>query len=280
MLCTKLRDQADVPAEVAQDFAEELFHRVRRAGVRTGPGTESTVGNFARTQEEQHRREVVNSACLRHSLALLRLPVPGKGQVTIPANVQTDSLALIDSHMQALDRCAEELKLQLRSQDDVAKGLDDELFERSGVLRTELVDYLKEYMLTLQVAEERQQQMMRAINDAYNVREFMEQQRSQVTKVALLRQWKNLESLRVDLGNRLATLCGLEGQSLGWLAPTEEDAEVKELKKQVQQKDRVVQILKQRLKTSAGNALTEEEEDLLACCEADHPTGAAPAVHG
>ena len=36
--------------------------------------------------------------------------------------------------------------------------------------------------------------MMRAINDAYNVREFMEQQKTQVTQVALLRQWKNLEA--------------------------------------------------------------------------------------
>merc|ERR1719305_2285205 len=97
----------------------------------------------------------------------------------------------------------------------------------------------------------------------------MEQQKTQVTQVALLRQWKNLETLRVDLSNRLASLCGLEGQSLGWLAPTDEDPELKELKKQVLQKDRVVQILKQRLKTSAGQALTEEEEDLLACCEAD-----------
>ena len=161
---------------------------------------------------------------------------------------------------------------RVSSQDDVANELDEELFDRSGVMRGELVNYLKEYMLTLQVAEERQQQMMRAINDAYNVREFMEQQKSQVTKVALLRMWKNLESLRVDLGNRLATLCGLEGESLGWLAPTgEEDAEVAELTKSVQQKDRVVQILKQRLRTSAGAALTQEEQDLLDCCELDAP---------
>ena len=47
-----------------------------------------------------------------------------------------------------------------------------------------------------QVAEERQQQMIRSINDAYNLREFMEQQRTVMTKVALLRQWKNLENLR------------------------------------------------------------------------------------
>lgn len=151
----------------------------------------------------------------------------------------------------------------IAEQDGVMNELDQELFERSGVFRSELVSYLKEYMLTLQVAEERQQQMIRSINDAYNLREFMEQQRTVMTKVALLRQWKNLENLRGDLNKRLTSLSGLQGQSLAWLAPTREDSEIEDLKRQVQQKDRVVQILKQRLRTSAGGNLTQEEGELL-----------------
>jgi len=253
-------------------LAEELFHRVRRAGIRTGPGAGGSPSR-GNNLKDSHQREVVNSSCLRNSLALLKLPVPAKGEITIAPNTQTDALARIDQHMHGLEQCADDLRRVLREEDDVVNELDEELFDRSGVMRAELVNYLKEYMLTLQVAEERQQQMMRAINDAYNVREFMEQQKTQVTKVALLRMWKNLESLRVDLGNRLATLCGLEGESLGWLVPTGEDPEVAELAKQVQQKDRVVQILKQRLRTSAGAALTQEEQDLLDCCDLD----AAPA---
>jgi len=118
-------------------------------------------------------------------------------------------------------------------------------------------------MLTLQVAEEREQQMLRCINDAYNIREYIEQQRSGMTKVALLRQWKNMSSLRADLDKRFASVAGLEGQSLEWLAPGGEDQYVQDLERQVQQKDRVVQILKQRLKTSSGGQLTEEEAELL-----------------
>merc|ERR1711988_1100536 len=97
----------------------------------------------------------------------------------------------------------------------------------------------------------------------------MEQQRGSgsMTKVALLRQWKNLEPLRSDLKRRLATVAGLQGQSLSWLAPMDEDPEVQELKHQVQQKERVVQILKQRLRTSSGKKLTKEEEALLSLCE-------------
>ena len=67
----------------------------------------------------------------------------------------------------------------------------------------------------------------------------------------------------MDLQKRIGSLSGLQGQSLALLAPTGEDSEVLELKRQVQQKDRVVQILKQRLRTSVGNNMTEEEQELL-----------------
>ena len=40
----------------------------------------------------------------------------------------------------------------IAEQDGVMNELDQELFERSGVFRSELVSYLKEYMLTLQAA--------------------------------------------------------------------------------------------------------------------------------
>lgn len=247
-LCTKLRDQADVPHEVAQDFADDLFHRVCRTVLSPG---------------QRLSAEDVPISSLRHALRLLSLPAPPQGATQISAQLSQDALKCIEQQMSELETHADDLKEMLAEQESVISELDKELFERSGMFRADLVSYLKEYMLTLQVAEERQQQMIRCINDAYNLREFMEQQRGTMTKVALLRQWKNLEPLRADLNRRLASLSGLQGQSLAWLAPTSEDSEVQELKRQVQQKDRVVQILKQRLRTSAGSTLTQEEEDLI-----------------
>ena len=38
--------------------------------------------------------------------------------------------------------------------------------------------------------------MTRAINDSFNLNEFMAQQKNTITKVAMLTQWKNLTSLR------------------------------------------------------------------------------------
>lgn len=101
--------------QVAQDFAEELFHRVRRAGIRTGPGGGGSPTR-ANNVKDAHQREVVNSACLRNSLALLKLPVPAKGEITIAPNTQTDALALIDQHMHVLERCADDLRRVLREQ--------------------------------------------------------------------------------------------------------------------------------------------------------------------
>jgi len=248
-LCTKLRDQADVPHEVAQDFADDLFHRVRRTVLSPGQSRLPT--------------EIIAGSTLRNSLRLLNLPPPPQGATQISAQLSQDALKCIEQQMTELETYADDLKEMIAEQDGVMNELDQELFERSGVFRSELVSYLKEYMLTLQVAEERQQQMIRSINDAYNLREFMEQQRTVMTKVALLRQWKNLENLRGDLNKRLTSLSGLQGQSLAWLAPTREDSEIEDLKRQVQQKDRVVQILKQRLRTSAGGNLTQEEGELL-----------------
>lgn len=248
-LCTKLRDQADVPHEVAQEFADDLFHRVRRTVVSPGQTRLPT--------------EIIAGSTLRNSLRLLNLPAPPQGATQISAQLSADALTCIEQQMTDLETYADDLKEMISEQDGVVNELDQELQERAGVFRAELVSYLKEYMLTLQVAEERQQQMIRAINDAYNLREFMEQQHNVMTKVALLRQWKNVENLRGDLNKRLASLSGLQGQSLAWLAPAGEDSEIVDLKRQVQQKDRVVQILKQRLRTSASGNLTKEEEDLL-----------------
>jgi len=252
-LAAKLRDQADVPHEVAQYFADDLFHRVRRTrGGPASPGAPRIPSEAA-----------VAGSTVRNSLRLLNMPLPPPGETQLSAQFSRDAMKRIEQQMSALDAYANDLKQTLGDQDNIMSELDQELYERSSMFRAELVSYLKEYMLTLQVAEERQQMMMRCINDSYNAREFMEQQRNVMTKVALLRQWKNLEAMRTDLQKRIGSLAGLQGQSLALLTPTGEDSEVLELKRQVQQKDRVVQILKQRLRTSVGNNMTEVEQELL-----------------
>lgn len=65
-LCTKLRDQADVPHEVAQDFADDLFHRVRRTAASPGQSRLPT--------------EIIAGSTLRNSLRLLNLPPPPQGR--------------------------------------------------------------------------------------------------------------------------------------------------------------------------------------------------------
>jgi len=256
-LCTRLRDQADVPYELAFEFAKELF---RRASSNPGsPGEHSS----------RHADQVVGGQNLQESLKLLRLAPPQPGDMQVSMETSQEALARMDHRFfgegrnPGLEACSCDLKDLLVELDSQVDELDEQLFDRSQEFKGKLLTYLKEYMLTLQVAEEREQQMLRCINDAYNIREYIEQQRSGMTKVALLRQWKNMSSLRADLDKRFASVAGLEGQSLEWLAPGGEDQYVQDLERQVQQKDRVVQILKQRLKTSSGGQLTEEEAELL-----------------
>jgi hypothetical protein len=253
-LATRLRDQADVPQDLATRFANDLFQRVPRTSQPVSP-----VGPPRVTTTDM----VVGASLLQDGLALLNLPPPEQGSKQIPAQLLNEALGRMEQQMRDLDVDAEDIKELLLDQDNTMVELDQQLYERSGVFKAELLSYLKEYMLTLQVAEERQQQMIRAINDAYNLREFIEQQRGVMTKVALLTQWKHLEPQRTDLNRRLAGLVGLQGQSLEWLAPADEEPEVQELKRQVQQNDRVVQILKQRLRTSSGSKLSMEETELL-----------------
>jgi len=250
-LTTRLRDQADVPSHLAANFAKDLFERVPRSTSMLSPSP-IAAGRVP---------TVVGTSLLNESLGLLNLPAAEQG--TMSGKLSVEALARIEQEMASLDEDTDDLKELLLDQDNTTVELDQQLYERSGVFKAELLTYLKDYMLTLQVAEERQQQMMHVINDVYNLREYMEQQRDSMTKVALLTQWKNLEPLRNNLKQRLLSVAGLQGQSLSWLTPLEEDPEVQELKRQVQQKDRVVKILAQRLRASSGKHPTAQESELL-----------------
>ena len=83
--------------------------------------------------------------------------------------------------------CGRVLTAAVQDMEDEMQGLCSELesinaqfnhdhFERSSCFKAELTSHMKEYMLTLQVAEERKQQLERAVQDAEALHEFFDAQ--------------------------------------------------------------------------------------------------------
>jgi len=140
---------------------------------------------------------------------------------------------------------------------------DSQTFERASLIKQELVTYLMDYMLTLQVAEERRYELKRAISDVVNITDFMNTKKRTMTKLALLNVWKNLEPQREDLKRRLTSLAGLPGHAIVSLTLSSKDKEIDSLARQVEHKQRIVSILKDRLKSS-GVTLMDSDRDLLA----------------
>lgn len=256
VLATRLRDQADVPPALADSFARDLYQMVMaRADAGSFGGSELPIA------------QEVDDGQLLEALMLLGLEdQPGQqpGPPVAPGpHVLEEACMRINSCMAEIEALGSGLREVCEESDVAASDFDQQLFERSLVFKAELVTYLKEYMLTMQVAEEREQEMTRAINDSFNLNEFMAQQKNTITKVAMLTQWKNLTSLRNDLKRRLSSLTGLKGASLVWLTPTAFDQEIAQLERQSQQKDRILRILQERLQEVPKSELTEEEQDLL-----------------
>merc|ERR1712100_730189 len=107
---------------------------------------------------------------------------------------------------------------------------------RAAMFKQELVTYLMDYMLTLQVAEERRYELKRAITDIQNLTDFINTKRRTLTKVALLNVWKNLESQREDLKRRLMSLASLPGHAIVSLTLSGKDKEIDSLARQVEHK--------------------------------------------
>jgi len=174
-----------------------------------------------------------------------------------------DAYAMIKNKMQEYEAEADALKANLSGLEGIMAQYDGQTTERAALIKQELVTYLMDYMLTLQVAEERRYELKRAISDVVNVTDFMNTKKRTLTKVALLNVWKNLEPQREDLKRRLTSLASLPGHAIVSLTLSEKDKEIDSLARQVEHKQRIVSILKDRLKSS-GAELTESDRDLLA----------------
>lgn len=146
--------------------------------------------------------------------------------------------------------------------DSTTATFEAETFARSNLQKHDLLRYLKDYIVTLQVAEERRCEMKRTLQDLVTVTDFMQVKKTTMTKVAMLNVWKNLECQRNDLKQRLAKVAMIPGNAIEMLTLTAKDREIEELDRQVEQKDRVMQLLKSRLRNS-GTILTETDLELL-----------------
>jgi len=174
-----------------------------------------------------------------------------------------DAYAMIKGKMNEYEVESEALKTNLASLESTMGQYDEQTGERAALIKQELVTYLMDYMLTLQVAEERRYELKRAISDVVNMTDFMNSKKDSLTKTALLNVWKNLEPQREDLNRRLSSLRGLPGQAIVSLTLSSKDKEIDGIQRQVDHKQRIVSILKDRLK-NAEIPLTESDRDLLA----------------
>ena len=66
---------------------------------------------------------------------------------------------------------------------------EEDHFDRADRFRESLVAHLKDHMLTLQVAEERKQELHKAIEEGETLKHFFTTQKKNGTQMALLRQW-------------------------------------------------------------------------------------------
>jgi len=165
----------------------------------------------------------------------------------------------ISEKMSELEVAVGEIHTMLETVGQLKIQFDGDHFERADKFRQELVAHLKDHMLTLQVAEERRQELQRAIEEGETLRHHFRSQKGGRTKTALLTQWKSLEDVRANLKRRFQSLASLPGQVL---KTSSSDDEVVRLERSLSQKSRVVDILAQRLKGSAD--LSEAEKELLA----------------
>eukprot|EP00658_Telonema_sp_P-2_P007998 TRINITY_DN1298_c0_g1_i4.p1 TRINITY_DN1298_c0_g1~~TRINITY_DN1298_c0_g1_i4.p1 ORF type:complete len:377 (+),score=127.68 TRINITY_DN1298_c0_g1_i4:230-1360(+) len=255
-LAVRLRDQADVPPHLADSFAADLYQRVVVHGQTSLP---TGIPPIQEVDNEQ----------LTDAMVLLGVSQDTDGGPPVPAGVHQveEAVEKIQHCMAELEELGLELQESCDAGDAAAAEFDQQLFERASKFKAELVTYLKEYMLTLQVAEERVQEMTRAIDDAFNMNEFMTSQKNAITKVAMLTQWKNMLGLREDLKRRLAPLTTLKGKTLAWLSPTADDQQIDDLERQASQKQRVIELLQQRLEQLPRHELMQEDVALLEICQ-------------
>ena len=82
----------------------------------------------------------------------------------------------LSAHCFGLQDMEEELVGLCDELDRVNDQFNHDHFERSTCFKAELIGHMKEYMLTLQVAEERKQQLERAVEDAEALHEFFDAQ--------------------------------------------------------------------------------------------------------
>jgi len=251
-LRSRLRDQADVPAAVADALAEALYSRVPKVSDATTRGQVNNVSKSSITDEVP-----VDPQQLAEVLGMFDLDDSCIDGATIH-----EACHCITQDMVQLDEAVEDLQATMKKVEDMSETFDEHHFERADKFRQELVAQLKEHMLTLQVAEERRQELLRAIDEGNHLSSFFGNEQMTRTKVALLTQWKNLESLRNNLKIRFQNMSNLPSQILTSASLTEDD-ELSEMERHVLQKDRVVDILVQRLR-SCGADLTPNEEELLA----------------
>jgi len=258
-LRSRLRSQADLPAAVAAQLCEELYTRVPRTGEILSQEAlfdEQTEESTEVSEEEMHEVAALVGVCD---------PPAAYGPKVPPAeHVLQMAVEKVDELMHETQEMEEELTALSDELSAHSEQFDSDHFERAGSFRVELVSHMKDYMLTLQVAEERKHQLERAVRDAQTLHAFFEVQRNSVTKVAMLTQWKHLLVQRVDLKQRLNGLEGLS--SLGPTAPEScQSAEITALEMQVTHKSRIVDLLVQRLRT-CGSKLSPREEELLTLC--------------
>jgi len=174
-----------------------------------------------------------------------------------------DAFNQMKANMLELEAEVDGLRAAIAGLNSTTNRNESETHDRANLLKQELSKYLVDYMLTLQVSEERRCDIKRTLHDVISVSDFMQMKRTTMTKVAMLNVWKNLECQRVDLQMRLGKLSRIPANAMEMLTLSQKDRQIEELDRQVEQKERVVQLLKSRLKDS-GSALTETDMELLA----------------
>jgi len=248
--------QADVTAAKADHLAELLFSHVPRSVATDRPRTNITTLVQASKAEIAHEVPV-EPALVAASLALLDLDP----RHTEPSDLE-EATRRIDDQMVELQVAIDELQGMLQGLVAKRERFEEDHFDRADRFREELVSHLKDHMLTLQVAEERKQELHKAIEEGETLKHFFTTQKKNGTQMALLRQWKQMEPVRSNLRRRFQVLSGLQGHVLSKTSAAAD--EVGALERQVQQKDRVVELLAQRLREAGKEVgLTEAEKNLV-----------------
>ena len=127
---------------------------------------------------------------------------------------------------------------------------------------SEQLQYITDTVPLVQITDERRCELGLTADEIDRLHTYMSEQKLRSTKPATLNVWKNLRSVRDDVHYHLSSLRDASEPNLQVLALARKDREISVLERQLQHRDRIVGMLKHRLKSL--NSQDRADQDLLA----------------